>query len=100
MRLFFCDFGGSSVGVRNYLKSDQLKSFVDKHPHIQMEVYMKRGHHPYMSSTYINGYIKDQPLRNMEEEAVHDEFVKFNNAVGRKALEHNIQKVMSSKKSI
>jgi large subunit ribosomal protein L43 len=59
MRLYFCDFGGSSTGVRDFLKSESLNSFVDSNPHLKLEIYMKRGHHPYVSSTYINGYVKD-----------------------------------------
>ena len=59
MRLYFCDFGGSSLGVREFLKSESLKSFVSTNPHIQLDVFLRRGRHPYLSSTYINGYIKD-----------------------------------------
>lgn len=53
-----------------------------------------------MSSTYINGYVKDQPLRNMEMDQIYREFIKFNQAMGRKALNHNSIKVIGSKKSI
>ncbi len=59
IRLYFCDFGGSSTGVRDFLKSEDLVNFVNKHENVKLEVYLKRGHHPYMSSTYINGYVKD-----------------------------------------
>jgi len=100
IRLYFCDFGGSSTGVRDFLKSNELANFVTKNEHLNIEVFLKRGNHPYMSSTYINGYVKDQPLRNMEEVEVMDEFVKFNNALGRKALLHNSIKVVGAKKSI
>lgn len=73
---------------------------MENYEHVAMEIYLRRGHHPYMSSTYINGYVKDQPLRNMEQGQVSDEFIKFNNALGRAALAHNSIKVMSAKKSI
>ena len=53
-----------------------------------------------MSSTYVNGYVKDQTLRSMEDYEVNEHFVKFNSALGRQALNHNSIKVMSSKKSI
>ena len=66
IKLYFCDFGGSSQGVRDFLKSTSAKEFLDKNPNISLDIYMKRNHHPYMSSTYINGYVKDQPLRSME----------------------------------
>lgn len=61
---------------------------------------MRRNHHPYVSSTYINGYIKDQPLRQMNDGEVLKEFIKFNNTMGRKSLDHNSHKVVTSRKSI
>ena len=94
IRLYFCDFGGSSLGVRDFLKSEQVTNFVNNNPHLQLDIYMKRGHHPSMQSVYINGYIKDQPLRNMDEIAVEHEFKKFNDAFGRRALGHNMKKVV------
>lgn len=82
------------------MKSEEIVNFVNKNEHVKLEIYLKRGHHPYMSSTYINGYVKDQPLRNMENTEIFEQFIKFNNAIGRKALEHNSIKVMGAKKSI
>lgn len=73
---------------------------MSKNEHLKLEVFMRRNHHPYISSTYINGYVKDQPLRNMDDEEVLDEFIKFNNAMGRVALKHNSIKVSSTNKSI
>jgi hypothetical protein len=88
------------MGVRDFLKSQEIVQFMNKNENVKLEVYMKRGHHPYMSSTYINGYVKDQPLRSMEEGQVNREFIKFSQALGRAALKHNSIKVISSKKSI
>lgn len=61
---------------------------------------MRRNHHPYMSSTYINGYVKDQPLRSMQDLEILDEFQKFNSTFGRTSLKHNSIKVSSFSKSI
>ena len=30
IRLYFCDYGGSSVGVRDALKTTELASYMDK----------------------------------------------------------------------
>ena len=60
VRLYFCDFGGSSHGVRKLLKSDELTEFMVKNK-FGLEIFMKRGFHPYFSATYINGYVKDVP---------------------------------------
>jgi len=59
IRLYFCDFGGSSAGVRSFLQSEALLNFMNANEHLRLEVYMRRNHHPYISSTYINGYVKD-----------------------------------------
>jgi len=59
MRLYFCDYGGSSAGVRAFIQSDNLVNFINQNEHIKLEIFMRRNHHPYVSSTYINGYIKD-----------------------------------------
>jgi large subunit ribosomal protein L43 len=70
IRLYFCDYSGSSLGVRQALKSPQIVSFLKENPHMNLELYMKRNYHPYMSSTYINGYVKDQSLMNMSQEDI------------------------------
>lgn len=66
IRMYFCDFGGSSQGVRQALKDSPFAQFMKENPHVRLELYMRRNHHPYMSSTYINGYNKEQSLRNMD----------------------------------
>jgi hypothetical protein len=32
---------------------------MNKNENVKLEIFLKRGNHPYMSSTYINGYVKD-----------------------------------------
>ena len=43
IRLYFCDFGGSSLGVRDYLKSERLAQFMEKNEHLKLEIYLKRN---------------------------------------------------------
>ena len=61
---------------------------------------MRRNHHPYISSTYINGYVKDQCLKNMEDNQVVGWLNKVNSEFGRRPLKHNSDKVVSETKSI
>ena len=70
IRLYFCDFGGSSKGVRSALQSPEMAKFFKDNSHLKLEVYMKRNFHPFISSTYINGYVKDQSLKSMEADEV------------------------------
>ena len=82
IRLYFCDYGGSSLGVRDILKSSQLASYMQKNEHLELEVSMRRNSHPYMSSTFINGYVKEQSLKNMSEDEVMGWFNKVNREFG------------------
>ena len=61
---------------------------MDKNEHLTLEVTMRRNFHPYMSSTYINGFVKDQSLRNMTCKEVVAWFEKVNREFGRMALKH------------
>jgi len=35
---------------------------------------MRRNFHPYISTTYVNGYVKDQSLKGMGDEEVFSWF--------------------------
>eukprot|EP01015_Nassula_variabilis_P018496 TRINITY_DN3019_c0_g1_i5.p1 TRINITY_DN3019_c0_g1~~TRINITY_DN3019_c0_g1_i5.p1 ORF type:complete len:174 (+),score=4.37 TRINITY_DN3019_c0_g1_i5:113-634(+) len=98
--LYFCDMGGSSKGVRDFLKSDYLKEFLANNPQIQFNFYLKRGSHPGISATYVNGFIKDLSLRNKSHEDVLDDMLRVRNSFGRSALSHSGDKVYGSNKSI
>ncbi|CDW76166.1 UNKNOWN [Stylonychia lemnae] len=102
LRLYFCDFGGSSLGVRDFLKSQELADFVNQNEHLKVEVFMRRNHHPYISATYINGFVKDQPLRNLPPEEILDQLERQNNTFGRSStlLKHNSIKVNGNTQSV
>ena len=69
--------------------------------HLKLEVTVKRNFHPYMSSTYVNGYVKDQPLRNKTSEEVLTWFEKVNREFGRRPMKHNgTENLTQSKESI
>jgi Mitochondrial ribosomal protein L51 / S25 / CI-B8 domain. len=92
LHLQFCDHGGkdldpsynnslgSSKGVREFLESDLLKEFVKKNPQIEFKFLLKRGTHPFITSTYVNGYIKDLSLRNKNPEEIIEEFKRVRNS--------------------
>lgn len=56
LQLFFCDFGGSSAGVRELITSQKFKDFFAQNPQIKLDLICKRNHHPHIKGTYINGY--------------------------------------------
>jgi large subunit ribosomal protein L43 len=67
LSVYFCDFGGSSAGVREFLMSEQLKSFMEDNKHIDYNFIVKRNYHPFVTGGYINGYLKDITLRSVDQ---------------------------------
>mmetsp|Transcript_19880 Transcript_19880/g.26828 ORF Transcript_19880/g.26828 Transcript_19880/m.26828 type:complete len:86 (-) Transcript_19880:195-452(-) len=57
--------------------------------HVELEVSMKRNYHPYLASTYINGYVKEQSLKNMTSDEVFFWFNKVNKEFGKRPMKHN-----------
>jgi hypothetical protein len=58
------------------------------------------GNHPYICSKYINGYIKDVSLRNLDGNGIENVIYKVRNSFGQKALTHAGPKVYGVRKSI
>ncbi|KRX01486.1 Thioredoxin-like fold [Pseudocohnilembus persalinus] len=71
-----------------------------ENPQIEFEFYKRRNHHPYISSTYINGYVKDFPLLNLSEDDIIEALNRVKNQSGRKFLPHKGQRVYGTKKSV
>lgn len=67
LSLFFCDFGGSSLGVRQLLISDKLRIFKEQNKQIEFNFICKRNSHPFLIGNYINGYVKQAPVRSFSE---------------------------------
>lgn len=39
---------------------------MEKNDFLEWDFVMKKGSHPYMACTYINGYVKNVPFRNVK----------------------------------
>ena len=78
----------------------ELVDFVEKNEHLTFDVVMRRNHHPYMSCTYINGFVKDVPFRNKSKEEIQHHLTQVNSQWGRAPLRHNWNKVWGGNKSI
>ncbi len=48
----FCDFGGSSRGVRSIIDNKQLFSFATQNPQVDFVVMVNRGKHPFIKGEY------------------------------------------------
>ena len=100
IKLQFCDFGGSSQGVRSLLQTPALEDFLDRNPHIKLEAYQVRGRHPYIRTEYVNGWCRTVSLRNLSDGEVMKTLEAVRSQVGHKAWKHAGAKVYSVRPSI
>ena len=65
-----------------------------------MDIFLRRGKHPYMTSTYINGFVKDTPLLNKSEDETFVHIQQNNREFGRYPVKHSRKKVISEITSV
>lgn len=56
--------------MRDFLRSIYFKDYRERYPEIEMNLFLKRGKHPFVSAVYVNGYTKDIPFRNKKIEVI------------------------------
>ena len=55
---------------REFLLSKNFQNYEEKFPTIEKIFYIKRYGFPYISATYINGFVKDMPIRKKQFEEI------------------------------
>jgi len=83
LQVHFCDFGGSSAGVREYLQDVLPKMAKDK-PHAEIEEVLRRGRHPFVTGVYVHGGERVVCLRNKSSEEVGETIASLCTTYGRK----------------
>jgi large subunit ribosomal protein L43 len=100
LKIIFSDLGGSSKGVREMLKSPQLKEFAIQNPHLSMKITLNRSCHPHLQCNYINGFSKAVPLVNTSPTEAMSKIIEAYSTGGHSAYKHACNKVITSNKSI
>mmetsp|Transcript_19596 Transcript_19596/g.36006 ORF Transcript_19596/g.36006 Transcript_19596/m.36006 type:complete len:167 (-) Transcript_19596:523-1023(-) len=100
LKLLFCDFGGRSQGIRNLLQTEKLDEFVTQNPQIKFEAIVKTGFSPYIKTEYVNGWTRTVDLSNASAEEVLEAIQSARDQLGRRALKHSGNKVVSTNPSI
>ncbi|CAG9315858.1 unnamed protein product [Blepharisma stoltei] len=100
VKLQFCDWGGSSQGVRDLFKTQLVEDWIDRNPGMTFEAYMRRSRHPYIYTQYINGWTRTLSIRNMKPEEIMDVLEQARNQIGHHAYKHAGNKVISTNTSI
>lgn len=87
LRIRYCEHGGSSATVRNYLSQcPHLINFAQENPHITIIVKPRNGHHPYIQGEYATGQSKQICVKNTTEKRIKEVFDMLRNTSGRKIV--------------
>lgn len=52
LRLYYCEHGGSSQALRDYIGSGRLAAWASARPHVAIEVAPRNGRHPFITGDY------------------------------------------------
>jgi large subunit ribosomal protein L43 len=90
LRLSYCEVGGSSRAMREYLGNGELSNWATTHPHVSIEVKRKNGHHPVVHADYLTNSQKilhQVTVKNYEKwEHVQEVLDMLSNRSGRKIV--------------
>eukprot|EP00980_Cylindrotheca_fusiformis_P010988 scaffold2526_cov131-Cylindrotheca_fusiformis.AAC.4 len=90
LSLFYCEHGGSSQAIRDFLASGRLLRWAEERPHLEVQVRVRNGKHPYVKGDYLTSpnenahqiCIKSCQTQNPDIEGVLNQLY---NRSGRKA---------------
>lgn len=101
--LQYCNWGGSSQGMRQFLKSRRLDQLALKEPHIQFEVVKKSGH-PLVRAQYTNGREKVICVRGENIDNVENKIKLLKDCSGeilhKRVAGHNVETLNHSVRGI
>ncbi|ODQ77358.1 hypothetical protein BABINDRAFT_10255 [Babjeviella inositovora NRRL Y-12698] len=84
--LTYCNWGGSSQGMRDFLTKD-LKAIAAKHPQIEFKVMKKEGH-PIIKGEYNNGKEKVISVRKRDPLWINDKIYLLTQQSGKKLIKN------------
>lgn len=84
LRVVFCEHGGSSTSVRDYISHGNIITFAKKNPTVEVIAQLRNGKHPYIKAEYRTGNSKQVCVKNETIERIEDVVELLNNSSGRK----------------
>ncbi len=80
----YCEHGGSSSILREFLSSGRIISFARENPSVTILVKPRNGHHPYIQGHYLTGRDKQICIKNEPTRRIYEVLTMLNNSSGRK----------------
>lgn len=96
--LQYCNWGGSSLGIRQLLRSGTLNEIASNKPGIYFEI-IKRSGHPQLKFHYSNDAAKEVDVRNLSESDVIKKLNEHAQNSGKAPFKWN-HRVMSMNESV
>jgi large subunit ribosomal protein L43 len=93
LRIRYCEHGGSSSTIRNYLQQsptspngtpNHLFQFATNNPAVQIIIQPRNGHHPYIQGEYRTGQPKQICIKNCTPQRIQEVMSMLVNTSGRK----------------
>ncbi|QLL31309.1 hypothetical protein HG536_0B01720 [Torulaspora globosa] len=101
--LQYCNWGGSSQGMREFLTSKRLEKLGSQYPFIQFEVLRKSGH-PLLRAQYNNGREKVICVRNLNIDNVENKLKLLKDSSGeilrRRTKNDNVETLNKSVRGV
>ncbi|CCC67699.1 hypothetical protein NCAS_0A11410 [Naumovozyma castellii] len=101
--LQYCNWGGSSEGMREFLTSKRLNSLAKKYPFIQFNILKKSGH-PLLRAEYTNNREKVVCVRNLNIDNIENKLKLLKDSGGdilrRRTKNDNVETLNNSVRGI
>jgi large subunit ribosomal protein L43 len=84
LKIFYCNYGGSSAAARDYIATGKIVEFAKKNPTVQVIGELRNGKHPFVRAEYLSGFPKQVCVKNETIRRIEEVIHMLNNSSGRK----------------
>mmetsp|Transcript_2115 Transcript_2115/g.3350 ORF Transcript_2115/g.3350 Transcript_2115/m.3350 type:complete len:137 (+) Transcript_2115:198-608(+) len=84
LSLVYCEHGGSSRVVRDFISSGRIIDWATEHAHLEIELKVRNGKHPYVQGHYLTGPSKQVTVKNEPLSQIYHVMTALKNQSGRK----------------
>lgn len=94
----YCNWGGSSRGIRDILSNGTINDFALKNSNIAIEI-MKKSGHPSLIFNYNNDRSTDVDIKNLDGKNILNKLKEYSQRSGNDLFKYN-HKVLSNNESV
>lgn len=84
LQLVYCEYGGSSAAMRDYISSGKIIEWARNHSHVHVSVNVQNGKHPLVRGEYRTGFPKQISVKNESTHRIETAMDMLHNSSGRK----------------